>query len=201
MPRISAESVAEHVAQQEAAVFDAALRLFGERGYAHVTLADIAAEVGLKRNSLYRYFPSKAHILLRWFRAELPVQAARSAAVLGGSGPPVERIHRWIDDQLDYAARPEHTLVAALADVAPELDAATRAELAGSHFHLIAPLRATLLEAGAARDDAALDAAVDLVSGLVIAAAQREARLGGPDPVVRAQVRRALAGLVAPPRR
>src|SRR5690606_10118161 len=74
VPRISAESVAAHVARQEAAVLDAAVRLFSERGYSEVTIGDIAAEVGLARNSLYRYFPDKDHILLAWFRRELPGQ-------------------------------------------------------------------------------------------------------------------------------
>ena len=45
MPRIAADTVAEHVALQEAAVVDAAARLFGERGVARVSLADIAAVI------------------------------------------------------------------------------------------------------------------------------------------------------------
>jgi AcrR family transcriptional regulator len=127
VPRIQADSIAEHVAQQEAAVFEAAIRLFCEHGYAQVTMGDIAADVGLARNSLYRYFPDKAHILLRWFRAELPRQTERSRALLAGDGPPVERIKRWADDQLDYAHQPEHRLIAALSDAVPNLDADTRA--------------------------------------------------------------------------
>lgn len=62
---------ARQLARQEQAVFDAAIALFTDRGYGAVTLADIAAEVGLARNSLYRYFPDKAAILLRWYRTEL----------------------------------------------------------------------------------------------------------------------------------
>lgn len=127
MPRISADTVAEHVERQEAAVFEAALRLFLERGYAAVSLADIAAEVGLARNSLYRYFPDKAHILVRWLRHELPEQVAESERLLGGEGDPVERIRRWANYQLDYARQPEHGLIAAFPDVARNLDAATRA--------------------------------------------------------------------------
>ena len=52
MPRIKADTIADHVAQQRAAVLDAAVRLFTERGYAEVSLGDVAAEVGLARNSL-----------------------------------------------------------------------------------------------------------------------------------------------------
>ena len=195
MPKISADSVAEHVAHQEALVFDTALRLFIGRGYSHVTLGDIAEAVGLKRNSLYRYFPSKAHILVRWFRTELPAQAAQSAEVLSGTGSPLERIVRWAECQLDYALRPEHTLIAALSDIAPELDAATRAELASSHQQLMAPLRHTLAEAGVT-DPAALDAAVELIGGIVLGAAQREARVGR-DEVARNQVAGAIGGLLS----
>ena len=195
MPRIQADSVAEHVAQQEAAVFDAALRLFVERGYAGVTLADVAAEVGLARSSLYRYFPDKAHILLRWFRAELPAQVERAAAILGGDGPPRARIEAWVDDQLDYALRPEHQLVVALSEAIGDLDPDERAELADSHRQVLAPLDAALAEAGLAEVDER-SAVADLIGGLVIAAGQREARLGAADPEVRAQVGRALDGLL-----
>lgn len=195
MPRIQADSVAEHVAQQEATVFDAALRLFVERGYAAVTLADVAGEVGLARSSLYRYFPDKAHILLRWFRTELPAQVERATAVLGGEGPPRARIEAWIDDQLDYALRPEHELVVALSAAVGDLEPEERAELADSHRQVLAPLDAALVEAGLREADER-SAVADLIGGLVIAAGQREARLGAADPEVRAQIGRALDGLL-----
>ena len=195
MPRIQADSVAEHVAQQEAAVFDAALRLFAERGYAAVTLADVAAEVGLARSSLYRYFPDKAHILLRWFRTELPAQVERATALLTGDGPARARIQAWVDDQLDYARQPEHDLIVALAEATGDLEPEERAELADSHRQVLAPLDAALVEAGLTDADER-GAVADLVGGLVIAAGQREARLGAADPGVRAQVGRALDGLL-----
>jgi len=197
VPRIQAESIAAHVAQQEAAVFEAAIHLFCEHGYAQVTMGDIAADVGLARNSLYRYFPDKAHILLRWYRTELPRQSERSRALLAGQGPPVERIKRWADDQLDYAHQPEHRLIAALADAAPNLDADTRAELAESHDQLFVPLDQTLTEAGVGRA-ADRSAITDLIGGLVLSAAQREERLG-PDPTVRSFVGIAIDGLLPHP--
>ncbi|MBX3284657.1 MAG: TetR/AcrR family transcriptional regulator [Actinobacteria bacterium] len=190
MPRISAASVAEHVARQEQAVFDAAIGLFAERGYAAVMLADIAAEVGLARNSLYRYFPDKAAILLRWYRTELPAQAARSAELLAGDGPPAARLLHWAEAQIDYARQPEHALVAAMAEAVADLAPDERAELAESHQQLLAPVVATLGDAGL--DGADLDAATDLLWGLVLAQASRELRVGD-DPAGRRQ----LAALVA----
>lgn len=198
MPRIDADAgtLAEHVERQEAAVFAAAMRLFLERGYAAVTLADVAAEVGLKRNSLYRYFPDKAHILVRWLRRELPEQAAESRRLLRGEGDPGERLQRWAAHQLDYARRPEHGLVAALPDVARDLDDATRAELADSHRELLAPLDETLAEAGLG-DAAERDAAARLLWGLVMTAAEAESAGGGPDGALRERLRRGVAALVS----
>ncbi|MBS1882493.1 MAG: TetR/AcrR family transcriptional regulator [Actinobacteria bacterium] len=192
MPRISAETVAEHVERQEAAVYEAAMRLFLERGYAAVSLADIAAAVGLKRNSLYRYFPDKAHILLRWLRRELPEQVAESEHLLGGGGDPLERIQDWATYQLDYARRPEHRLIAALPDLARDLDQATRAELADSHRRLLAPLDDALAEAGLA-EPVERRAAGRMIWGLVLAAAEAES--GGVVPAVRERLGRAIVAL------
>ena len=194
MPRITADSVAEHVAQQEAAVFEAAMRLFLERGYDAVTLADIAAEVGLARNSLYRYFPDKAHILARWLRQELPVQAARAEARLALDEPPLDRIRDWAIDQLDYAQRPEHRLLMALPEAARHLAAETRAELADAHRQLMAPLDHALADAGL-HDDSARPPVVALIGALVLAAADVETR-AGVDPVLRARMLRAIRALV-----
>ena len=40
-------------------ILDAALRLFGEKGYERTSIADIAKAVGVAQGLCYRYFPSK----------------------------------------------------------------------------------------------------------------------------------------------
>ncbi len=195
MPRITAGSVAEHVAQQERAVFDAAIALFIERGYRAVTLGDIAQEVGLARNSLYRYFPTKASILLRWYAEEMPTQIQRSIDLLAGDEPPAARIDRWATAQIDYAHQPEHRLIAALGEAAGDLDAAARHELAASHDQLMAPFHATLAEAGLA--GAEQTATADLIWNAVLTQARRELR-SGEDPDGRAVLSRCINSLAQP---
>ena len=182
MPRINAANIAEHVQQQEDAILKAAARLFAEKGVAGTEIGDIAKAVGLARPSLYRYFPDKAAILLRWYRAELPAQAARSAELLSGSVRPAARLLRWAEAQIDYARRPEHALIAAMAEAAPDLDPDARAELAESHHQLLAPVTETLAATGVEGDE--LDAATELLWGLVLAQAARELRVGD-DPAGR----------------
>jgi AcrR family transcriptional regulator len=199
MPKIKAGSVAEHVARQEAAVFDAAITLFTERGFDAVSLGDIAAAVGLARNSLYRYFPDKAHILLRWFARELPAEVQRARELLSGPEPARERIWRGAVARLDYAKTPEHALIANLSSVVPELDDAARAELADSHRQLQAPLDAALRDAGIRRP-ADRTVIAELIGALVLATAQQEAArdgMGRANHAARTHLRRAIDGLLA----
>lgn len=115
--------------------------------------------------------------MVDWFRLELPAQTERSAAALGGPGSTAERLQVWIADQLDYARQPEHTLVASLPQVIPDLDPETKAEFASSHQQLLHPLHELLSEAGVS-DANERGAIVGLIGGLILAAANHEANQG-----------------------
>ncbi|GAB2656005.1 TetR/AcrR family transcriptional regulator [Gordonia jinhuaensis] len=194
MPRITGASLAEHVADQRAAAFTAAIELFVERGYEQVTLGDIAARIGLARNSLYRYFPDKAHILLSWFEQEVPAQVRRTAEILGGSGSAPDRIRAWVRDQIDYARRPEHVLMSRIGTLVPELDPEARAQLVTAHDQLVAPLYDVLAQAGVRESDRQMVA--EMIQGVVIVAARHIDR-GTPTADALRLVDHAVAGLLA----
>jgi AcrR family transcriptional regulator len=63
------------------AIYDAALALVGEIGYAKTTIEGIASRAGVGKQTIYRWWPSKAAVLLEAF-LDLAEQAAEAA----GSG-------------------------------------------------------------------------------------------------------------------
>jgi|RhiMethySRZTD1v2_1073278.scaffolds.fasta_scaffold02655_18 AcrR family transcriptional regulator len=182
MPRITGPDIATHVAQQEAAVVRAAVDLFAERGFAAVTLADIAAAVGLKRTSLYRYFPDKDHILLAWLRTEIADLIDRSEAVAASGAPPEQRLVDWIHLQLDYLEEPEHQLFASIAASIGTLSPEVREAVVADHRRLYDTVDVIVAAGlgGGTRDPAVV---ATLVIGLFRAASDAIARGGSRDVI------------------
>jgi AcrR family transcriptional regulator len=184
MPRINAPTLAEHVAHQEAAVIAAARRLFEARGMRQVSLGDIADEVGLRRTSLYRYFPTKAHLVQRWFELTMTplIEASRAAVATGGNAR--SRLNRWLDVQLDFMLDGEHSALSAASGALDDLPDDLRERIGEQHRELYAtvsppfPGSADLVRVRTV-----------LIAGLVRSAADL-ARSGVPRDTVRAELRR-----------
>ncbi len=200
MPRISAPSIAEHVAQQEAAILGAAARLFAERGVGGTDIGDIAKEVGLARSSLYRYFPDKQHILIRWFERELMPVLARSDEILRSEGTVPERLAAWLDYQLDEMAKPEHDILLRLAEEAAAGSPDVQKVIADGHVTMYRSLGALVDEAleqhrrkGAKRRDAVV---VTRLLGGLVAAAGRAILDGADERAVRAEAHRSLRAVL-----
>jgi AcrR family transcriptional regulator len=162
-----------------------------------VSLATIASEVGLARNSLYRYFPDKGHILAAWFRAELaPLQEA-STAIATADQPAGHRLDAWLGLHLDYLTAPEHQ---AMMSAATEMSTVTddvRADIAEGHRDLYATLGTIvadlLRDADPPRDTRIVTM---LITGLLRSAADLVVA-GGADPAaLSAELRRVAAAAV-----
>ncbi|UUW91203.1 TetR/AcrR family transcriptional regulator [Pimelobacter simplex] len=188
MPRITGANIAEHVVAQEAAVVDAARRLFAERGVAAVSLGDIAGAVGLSRTSLYRYFPTKGHILQRWFDLEMDPLLERSRAVVAEQGPTVAALEAWLDVQLDFVTDEAHIALVDASAAAPELAPEVLAHFGQRHRELYATLD-DVLQAGGA-DPATRRVRALLVAGLIRSSAELVGQ-GVPHATVRRELHRA----------
>ncbi|MYR94334.1 MULTISPECIES: TetR/AcrR family transcriptional regulator [unclassified Streptomyces] len=66
------------------AIYDAALALVGESGYRRTTIEGIAARAGVGKQTIYRWWPSKAAVLMEAF-LDLAARAAGEAAPEGGA--------------------------------------------------------------------------------------------------------------------
>ncbi|WP_432148300.1 TetR/AcrR family transcriptional regulator [Streptomyces sp. bgisy029] len=66
------------------AIYDAALALVGESGYRRTTIEGIAARAGVGKQTIYRWWPSKAAVLMEAF-LDLAARAAEEAIPEGGA--------------------------------------------------------------------------------------------------------------------
>lgn len=155
-------------------VLDAATRLFQTRGYRATDLGDIASAVGLARNSLYRYYPSKDHILLACVQRDMQPALAEIRSLEAAFPDPRERIGAWLDTQIEIAMSPAHAtmqLMSEIREAAPEL----RREIMALHGLASATLEAALTEClRGTRRDASLVAA--MITGMTGAAAGQAIR-------------------------
>lgn len=190
MPKIAADSVHEHVARQKAAVIAAAVQLFNERGVRDVTLADIANEVGLARNSLYRYFPDTAHILAAWFRVTITPLVELSNRIATSGEPVADRLGQWIDAQFDYLTAPDHAAMLMASNEMTALPDDVRAELGAGHRELYGSLAQILRDGFTDQHDRDLTTVTMLIAATVRSAAEL-ARAGTDPAIVRAELRRA----------
>ena len=94
-------------AERERQILDAAVDVFGERGYAHASMDTVAERVGVTKPVLYTHFGSKEGLLLACVgraRAELLEATASAAATADGPEQMLRRGIRAFFDHLDHRA-------------------------------------------------------------------------------------------------
>ncbi|PIE33358.1 MAG: hypothetical protein CSA55_02030 [Ilumatobacter coccineus] len=139
MPRIAADTIAEHVAHQHKRVTTAAIELIRERGVAAVSMGDIAARSGLARSSLYRYYPSRGHIVAAWLTNTITPLIAESASITASDASRGDRLHRWITLQVDFLTNPDNAAMVNASSV-NDINAEVETLIAQQHRDLYATL-------------------------------------------------------------
>ena len=71
VPKISAPTVEQHRIQTIDRLLEAWGQLVMRRGYADVSLADVASKAGLARTAIYGYFPDREALLFAWTDREV----------------------------------------------------------------------------------------------------------------------------------
>ena len=98
--------------------------------------------MGLSRNSLYRYYSSKDHILVAVVQRDMAPFFAQLAELEICIADPVERINAWIGLQMEIAAGPCDAMIRMLGDIPP-----TASELRKEISAMHEPLTRVLLNA------------------------------------------------------
>jgi len=183
MPKIAAANIEEHVRVQAARLLDAARSLFSAKGYRGTDMGDIAKSMGLARNSLYRYYPSKDHILVAVMQRDMAPFVDQARALDARYPDPTERIDAWLDLQIELVTGPCHATINMLGDMgeaSPEL----RQEIMGLHEPsntVLASAVAQCLE-GSSRDPVVVSA---VIAGMVRSAGTLVLKSNGATVVVR----------------
>lgn len=117
MPRIAAANIEEHVRQQTERITAAAKMLFARQGFHATDLGDVGREVGLARNSIYRYFNNKEALLVECVRQDMEPHLQRLGSLADDYPDPVDRILALVNLQFDMATGPSHATLELIREV------------------------------------------------------------------------------------
>lgn len=81
-----------------------ALQLFAERGFADVTIKDIAGRLRINTALIYYYFKNKEDLFRACLEAAVYDAMASYDAIRGGEDHPAERINSWFNSNIELAA-------------------------------------------------------------------------------------------------
>jgi AcrR family transcriptional regulator len=186
VPKLRADTVEEHRRAVRDATLDATARLVTEHGLASVTMSKIAAETGVGRPTLYKYFPDVEAILVAWHERQIGSHLKHLARVRDQSGDVARRLEAVLEAYaLMTYERPHGTELAVLLHRGEHV---TRA-----HQHLTSLIEDLLAE-GARTGDVRDDVAPGELAGYCIHALTAADRLPSK-AAVRRLVTVTLAGL------
>ena len=79
-----------------------ALRLFSERGYAAVSMRELAAAVGVRQGGLYNHFPSKQALLVDLMATHIKALLKAHETAMAGATGPEEMLRAFVENHVAY---------------------------------------------------------------------------------------------------
>lgn len=83
-------------------VYDAAVEVFYEKGFAAASVQDLADRVGVLKGSVYHYISSKDDLLTQIFDGAHSHAVRIMDEVMALNAPPLERLHEWFERHLRW---------------------------------------------------------------------------------------------------
>lgn len=194
MPKIDAPTVAEHRAQVQARLIDAAESILREGPSQPLTAAAVSAQAGIARNSIYRYVDSVDDLRELVVRRYLPDWLEAVDAEMAEAVSPGDQIVTWVEANLQQAADTGHGWLMGMAQSMPSNPSidTTIEKAHGVMRESIANAWRELL----GHDEVKTQVAAALTSGL-LNAGFRELAADLPAEVVISMARSATVGLVS----
>jgi AcrR family transcriptional regulator len=98
-----------------------------EQGLAAVTMSKIAAETGIGRATLYKYFPDVETILMAWHERQVAGHLQQLTVIRDQAGDPAQQLQAMLEAYADRThERPHSTELSALLHRGPHVDQAHR---------------------------------------------------------------------------
>ncbi len=97
VPKLWTETIEEHRRAVHDATLDTAAALADQHGLAAVTMSRIAAETGIGRATLYKYFPDVEAILVAWHERQIARHLKQLAEIRDQAGGPAGRLQAVLE--------------------------------------------------------------------------------------------------------
>ncbi|MEU4621981.1 helix-turn-helix domain-containing protein [Actinoplanes sp. NPDC023801] len=107
MPKLWESTVDQHRHTVHAAILDATAALVAEHGMA-VNMSQIAAQVGIGRATLYKYFPDVQSIVIAWHDRQVTAHLDQLAGIAAQDRNPGERLRTVLATYLHLSSTGTH---------------------------------------------------------------------------------------------
>src|SRR5438093_6459883 len=105
MPYRRTDSVEARLADNRNRILAAARSLVSEGGWSEAQVSHVAAAAALATGTVYRYFPSKAHLFVEVLSSVSQREVDVLEAIANGTEKPVQRLHAAVTTFVERAMR------------------------------------------------------------------------------------------------